>query len=68
MSKVPNLNYDELISALRRYGWAIVRPKRSPVFCYRYPVGASNRSNLAVRLLIAPGYSMNAKEYESIYT
>jgi predicted RNA binding protein YcfA (HicA-like mRNA interferase family) len=31
MSKVPSLNYDKLIAALRRDGWVIVRQKGSHI-------------------------------------
>ena len=31
MSKVPSLNYDKLISALRRDGWVVVRQKGSHI-------------------------------------
>jgi len=31
MSKVPSLNYDKLISALRKDGWVIVRQKGSHI-------------------------------------
>ena len=31
MSKVPSLNYDKLISALRRDGWVVVRHKGSHI-------------------------------------
>ena len=31
MSKVPSLNYDKLISALRRNGWIVVRQKGSHI-------------------------------------
>lgn len=31
MSKVPSLNYDQVISALRRDGWVVVRQKGSHI-------------------------------------
>jgi len=31
MSKVPSLNYDKLISALRKDGWIVVRQKGSHI-------------------------------------
>jgi predicted RNA binding protein YcfA (HicA-like mRNA interferase family) len=31
MSKVPSLNYDKLIAALRRDGWVVVRQKGSHI-------------------------------------
>jgi predicted RNA binding protein YcfA (HicA-like mRNA interferase family) len=31
MTKVPNLNYDKVINALRRAGWVVVRQKGSHI-------------------------------------
>jgi len=36
MSKVPNLNYNKVIKALKRDGWVVVRQKGSHVRLHKY--------------------------------
>jgi len=36
MSKVPSLNYDKVIKALKRDGWVVVRQKGSHIRLHKY--------------------------------
>lgn len=56
MTKVPNLNYGQVINALRRDGWVIVRQKGSHIRLQK----AYDRKNTKT-------YSPCAQPYQEVY-